>query len=271
LPGRSTRGRLGTANAKAIAAFGENSLPGRMSVSVSQPKQSIEPKLPPNFKPHMLSFDVYGTLIYTPPANLRAFRAILADAGRSDLDPQEFYSFWEQRNIVHYYEPYRTYKDICRLSLLESYSQFGVTTGRVDAINQYFDCFSSMELYPDALPTLGALARTHKLALVSNIDDDLLSATPLGREFDLVCTAERAHGYKPDGTLFRYLLDHSGVTAEQILHSGQSQFTDMVGGKPLGLTVAWINRCNLDLSPKVPRPDFIFHGLEPLRDLLTQY
>ena len=101
------------------------------------------------------------------------------DAGRSDLDPDAFYSFWEQRNIAHYYESYRTYKDICRLSLSESYERFGVTAGREEAIERYFDCFSSMELYPDVLPTLDVLARTYKLALVSNIDDDLLGATPL--------------------------------------------------------------------------------------------
>jgi hypothetical protein len=33
----------------------------------------------------MLSFDVYGTLVNTPPANLGVFRAILADAGRLDI------------------------------------------------------------------------------------------------------------------------------------------------------------------------------------------
>ena len=69
-----------------------------MSISTSKPP--AEPKLPDGFEPRMLSFDVYGTLVNTPPANLGAFRAILADAGRLDLDPEEFYSFWEQRNIV---------------------------------------------------------------------------------------------------------------------------------------------------------------------------
>jgi hypothetical protein len=44
----------------------------------------------------MLSFDVYGALVNTPPANLAAFRTILADVGRPDLDPEEFYSFWEE-------------------------------------------------------------------------------------------------------------------------------------------------------------------------------
>jgi 2-haloacid dehalogenase len=235
-------------------------------MNVSPPNQ---PRLPSNFEPRMLSFDVYGTLVNTPPANLGAFRTILVDAGRSDLDPEAFYSFWEQRNIAHYYEPYRTYKDICRLSLSEAYEKFGVTTGREAAIQRYFDCFSSMELYPDVLPALDVLARTYKLALVSNIDDDLLDATPLGRSFDIVCTAERARGYKPDGTLFRYLLERSSLNAAHILHSGQSQHTDMVGGKPLGLTVAWINRRNLSLSPKVPPPDLILPGLEPLLGLLA--
>ncbi len=144
-----------------------------------------------------------------------------------------------------------------------------MATGREEAIQRYFDCFASMELYPDVLPTLDVLARTHKLAVVSNIDDDLLDVTPLGRAFDLVCTAERADGYKPDGTLFRYLLEQSRLDALQILHSGQSQFTDMVGGKPLGLPIAWINRRNISLSPDVPPPDFIFPGLEPLLGLLA--
>jgi hypothetical protein len=64
------------------------------------PKPPTESKLPDGFEPRMLSFDVYGTLVNTPPANLGAFQAILADAGRLDLNPKEFYSFWEQRNIA---------------------------------------------------------------------------------------------------------------------------------------------------------------------------
>jgi FMN phosphatase YigB (HAD superfamily) len=84
----------------------------------------------------------------------------------------------------------------------------------------------------------------------------------------LVCTAERAGGYKPDGTLFRYLIATAGVGVPEILHSGQSQFTDMVGGKPLGLTVCWINRRGIDLHPSVPPPDRIFPDIRSLLPLL---
>ena len=51
---------------------------------------------------------------------------------------------------------------------------------------------------------------------------------------------------------------------EEILHAGQSQFTDMVGAKPLGLTVAWINRRGVALRPEVPRPDFEYPDIRSL-------
>jgi FMN phosphatase YigB (HAD superfamily) len=123
-------------------------------------------------------------------------------------------------------------------------------------------------LFPDVAPTLDRLAARYRLAVVSNIDDDLLAVTELRRTFDLVCTAERAKGYKPDGTLFRYLIAHAGCGRDDILHSGQSQHTDMVGGKPLGLTIAWINRRSVALHPSVPKPDFVFPDVAALLGLV---
>ena len=140
----------------------------------------------------LLSFDVYGTLINTPPINVKAFRRILEQAGASNIDALTFYQFWESRNIVHYREPYRSYREIGELSLEESFENFGVVGGTADLIERYFELFPEMQLYPDVLPTLERLAGRYRLAVVSNIDDDLLGATRLGRGFDLVCTAERA-------------------------------------------------------------------------------
>jgi 2-haloacid dehalogenase len=206
----------------------------------------------------LLSFDVYGTLVNTPPANAKAFQAILIDAGASNVDDLAFYNFWESRNIAHYREPYRSYKVICRTSLKEAFAHFNIVGADPSLIEHFFAVCKEMQMYPDVLSTLETLReQRYRIAVVSNIDDDLLQSTPIPFEFDLVCTAERAKGYKPDGTLFRYLLDQSGLTANEILHSGQSQFTDLVGAKPLGLTVTWINRRGIRLSPDVPPPDHI--------------
>jgi 2-haloacid dehalogenase len=221
--------------------------------------------------PKLISFDVFGTLVDVREGSYGAFASILREAGGGGVDVKAFWEHWEARNIAHYWEPYRRYRAICEMSLAETFAHFGLH-GDPKLIARYFEAFPHFALYPDVAPTLDRLARLCPLAIVSNIDDDLLAATPLARTFDLVCTAERARGYKPDGTLFRYLLDEAqrrfGVSREEILHSGQSQFTDMVGAKPLGVTVAWINRRGVALDPSVPRPDYSFSGIASVLSLV---
>ena len=215
----------------------------------------------------LLSFDVFGTLIRVREGSYAAFQRILKSAGAPHVDVKAFWEAWEERNIAAYWGPYRPYKQICRESLAATFAAFAIN-GNPDAIACYFEAFPGFELYEDVPATLEHLARHFRLAVVSNIDDDLLAATPLKCTFDLVLTAERAKGYKPDGTLFRHLLARADVPLEAILHSGQSQFTDMVGAKPLGLFVAWINRRGVPLSPVVPKPDFQYPDIKSLIPLV---
>jgi len=214
-----------------------------------------------------LSLDVYGTLVDVRSGSRAAFETILNRVGARAIDPLEFWEHWEAANIRRYWQPYRSYREICRASLGETLAHFGLN-GDAGLIQHYFDAFSGFVRFPDVDDVLDRLAGRVRLAVVSNIDDDLLAVTPLGRRFDLVCTAERARGYKPDGTLFRYLLEESGVGVSDLLHAGQSQRTDMVGAKPLGITVAWINRRGLALASDVPKPDYELSDLRPLLDLL---
>ena len=222
-------------------------------------------------KPKLLSFDVFGTLIDVRSGSRAAFEKVIVESGISaqTLSPLELWEQWERANIRRYWSrPYQSYREICRASLQEVFRTLNVA-GDPDAIQFYFDAFAHFERFPDVDDVLDAFAGAgYKLAVVSNIDDDLLQATPLGRTFDLVCTAERARGYKPDGTLFRYLASSSGLPISDIFHSGQSQHTDLVGGRPLGLTVAWINRRGLARAEGVPEPSYEFQQLRPLLDLL---
>src|ERR1700719_3727177 len=218
-------------------------------------------------RPKMMSFDVFGTLISVRDSSYHAFERIAADAGARDLDVKAFWEYWEHRNIAHYWDPYRSYREICELSLAETFEHFAIH-GDSRLIEHYFEAFPSFFLYEDVVRTLDQLSSRYKLAVVSNIDDDLLASTPLRRNFDLVCTAERAKGYKPDGTLFRYLIENSGCAKDEILHAGQSQFTDLGGGKPLGLTIAWINRRQIDLDASVPRPDFVLPDVQSLSSVV---
>lgn len=218
--------------------------------------------------PELMTFDVFGTLIDVRSGSYAAFESMLAEANARHIDVKAFWEHWEERNIAHYWEPWRPYREICELSLGEAFAHYGIDAP-TRLIARYFEAFPGFTLFPDVNPTLDRLSRTYRLGVVSNIDDDLLAATPLARTFDLVCTAGRAKGYKPDGALFRHLIANAGCAKDDILHSGQSQHTDMVGGKPLGLTIAWINRRGVPLHASVPKPDYTFSGVAELLELVA--
>ena len=220
-------------------------------------------------QPKVVSFDVFGTLVDVRDGSRAAFTRILRESRGGHIDALEFWEQWERANIRHYLGPYCSYREICRASLVQTFAKFGLQ-GDPEAIQMYFDAFPGFKRFSDVDTVLDRLAGKYRLVLVSNMDDDLLAETALGRRFDLVCTAERARGYKPDGTLFRYLLAVSGCQAAEVFHAGQSQFTDLVGGKPVGLTIAWINRRGLQLGAGVPAPDYEFRDLTPLLDLLQR-
>ena len=111
----------------------------------------------------LLSFDVYGTLINTPPINVKAFRLILEQAGAPNIDALTFYQFWESRNIVHYREPYRSYREIGELSLEEAFENFGVVGGTADLIERYFELFAEIRNKRVGLPEEFHTARPKRL------------------------------------------------------------------------------------------------------------
>src|SRR5438309_8548576 len=117
--------------------------------------------------PRLLSFDVFGTLVDARTHTYPAFQSILTDCGASGVDVKAFWEHWEERNIAHYWEPYRRYREICEMSLADSFARFGIS-GDARLIGYYFDAFPDFFLYDDVLRTLDRLSRSCRLAVVSN-------------------------------------------------------------------------------------------------------
>jgi len=97
--------------------------------------------------------------------------------------------------------------------------------------------------FPDSTRALQALKKKYKLAILSNIDDDLIafSVQRLG-QFDWIITAQQAKSYKPSLNNFYLALERIGVPKNKILHVAQSLFHDIAPAKALGLSTVWINR-----------------------------
>jgi 2-haloacid dehalogenase len=185
-----------------------------------------------------ISFDCYGTLIDWQTGIRRAMRPALAAAEIFLDDGVLFQQFalLERRAEA---PPYKTYKQV-----LEQ-----VAAGFFEE-PEHADCtvlWKSLPDWPAFEETPGALAalrRRFKLAVVSNVDDDLFafSEAKLDVDLDVVVTAEQVRSYKPRLPHFHELLKRLELPPEQVLHVAESRYHDIEPANALGMPTVWVNR-----------------------------
>ena len=219
--------------------------------------------------PKAITFDFYGTLMNSHETDLVAFAQIAKWDNCSAGDPKAFYDRWLRRVQDAYFGPYKKYRRICEEALAQTFQDFACS-GRSADIEFFFQSFRKIRPFSDTEGVLEQLAERYPLGIVTNCDDDLFGDTPRpSAPFRYIFTAEAARGYKSDGTLFRYALREMGISPGEHIHAGQSQRTDLIGGKPLGITVAWINRHGLSRHDDVPEPDYELRDLAGLLDIVA--
>ena len=123
-------------------------------------------------------------------------------------------------------------------------------------------------MYPDARPTLAALATRYKLGVVANPSDTHIAALRrdgLLQYFDVVVTPEqvdpaKSYGKTPDARMYKRALDETGVTADRAVHVGNRIDNDVRPAKQAGLHTIWLLRGEAPPSPTVEQlaePDAI--------------
>jgi len=189
-----------------------------------------------------LTFDCYGTLIDWETGIWQALQPTLAAHGVS-LERQQALELYAELESQIEAGEYRPYKSVLRLVLQGFGSRLGFTPSEAE-MQAFAASVKDWLPFPDTPPALQALRRKYKLAIISNIDDDLFafSAQKLGAPFDWVITAQQAKSYKPSLNNFRLALERLGLPREKILHVAQSLYHDIAPAKSLGLATVWVNR-----------------------------
>jgi 2-haloacid dehalogenase len=127
--------------------------------------------------------------------------------------------------------------------------------------------------FADTVAALQALRKRYKLAIISNIDDDLFahSARHLQVAFDWVITAQQAQSYKPSQRNFMVALERLAVPRTHILHVAQSLYHDIAPAAQLGLATVWVNRRHGRPGAGATPPAYATPDLEvpDLRTLVT--
>jgi 2-haloacid dehalogenase len=189
-----------------------------------------------------ISFDCYGTLINWEAGILPALHAVLARHDRSLADSAilELYGEFEAEAESG---PYQSYRDVLQSVVRAFGERLGFEPSPSD-IRSLHESVPSWPPFSDTAAALVQLKKRFKLAVISNIDDDLFAETrkKLGVDFDAVITAELAQSYKPSIRNFELAFDRLAVSREHLLHAGQSIYHDVIPAQSLGISTVWVNR-----------------------------
>jgi len=196
-----------------------------------------------NFKSfNVLIFDCYGTLIDWESGILDALRPVLVQNGIS-VEDNELLKLYAEFESEAESSEYVIYKEILKSVALEFAFHFNF---KLKEESEYFisDSIKNWVPFPDTVDALNALQRKYKLAILSNIDNDLFSfsADKLGVDFDYVFTAEDIKSYKPAQRNFDYAVSKIGLPKENLLHVAQSLYHDVAVAKSLNISTVWVNR-----------------------------
>jgi 2-haloacid dehalogenase len=190
----------------------------------------------------ILTFDCYGTLINWEDGILRCLHRILA-AHSKDTDDATILQFYGDFEASAEHGTYRCYRDVLQ-SVVRQFGERLKFAPTDQEVNSLPESLPNWRPWPDTVTALRELHKRFRLAIISNVDDDLFAATQpqLGVEFHQVITAQRAGAYKPSLKIFDLALSRIGVPAHGVLHVGQSLYHDVIPAQSLGLAAVWVNR-----------------------------
>jgi 2-haloacid dehalogenase len=190
----------------------------------------------------ILTFDCYGTLINWEQGILGCLHRVLKAHGKQIDDATVLQLYGDFEASAERGE-YRRYREVLNSVVRQFGKQFGFepTDQEVHALAE---SLKEWRPWPDTVDALQSLASRFRLAILSNVDDDLFAATrpQLEVEFSQIITAQQAQAYKPSLKLFELALSRVGVPAHRVLHVGQSIYHDVIPAQSLGLATVWVNR-----------------------------
>ena len=189
-----------------------------------------------------ISFDCYGTLIDWEAGILPVLRALLAQHKQSLADSDILALYGEFEAQVES-GPYRSYREVLQ-SVIRAFGKrlnFHPAPAEIRSLDESVITWPP---FADTVAALRQLKNRYKLAIISNIDDDLFAETHklLGVDFDAVVTAEQARSYKPSLHNFELALEKLAIPRAQLLHAAQSIYHDVVAARSLGIATVWVNR-----------------------------
>jgi 2-haloacid dehalogenase len=190
----------------------------------------------------IITFDCYGTLINWEAGLIAALHRVLSAHGKKIEDAALLKLYGDFEHLCEQGE-FHAYREVLESVVRRFGAQLGFSPTDEEA-RSLANSLASWKPWPDTVAALHQLKSRFRLAILSNVDDDLFAATlpQLGVGFDEIITAQQAQAYKPSLKIFEFALARIKVPAHRVLHVGQSIYHDVTPAQALGLATVWVNR-----------------------------
>jgi 2-haloalkanoic acid dehalogenase type II len=220
------------------------------------------------YKPTTLTFDCYGTLIDWERGACRALRDIYgySQTRVTDADLIDLFLQSDARIIREDIFPYSNVLQRVAQSVAKS---LGVRSDPGLEV-LFAGSVPSWPPFEETNACLTWLARNYRLAVISNIDDRLLSQTikRFAVQFDVLVTSEQTKSYKPNRAIFERAVERIGEHPGRITHIAEGR-CEATPARALGMQSIWVNRSPRSDDGSKAQPDAVVTNLTEIVEAVS--
>ena len=224
----------------------------------------------------LVTFDLFSALIDSRTGGSAVLGEIAREHGW-DVDGGRLYDLWDahnkasQRQVGGGSATWVPFAEHCRRALAATFLELRRAADADADTEHLLASVADWPLWPDVADELPAIARSHRIGILSNVDDDVFARTRIAELVDAgvmapaaVLTSERLRAYKPDPAIYSRALE---VAGGDLLHVASSA-RDVRGALEAGIPVVRLSRPGHVLDPAGPAPEHQVSSLRELREWL---
>ena len=217
-----------------------------------------------------VTFDLFSALLDSRTGGSRGWQSV-ADRRGWSVPGEALYDEWDRRNKAAQRDcvPWQPWRVPATAAWRRTCGDLGLTVTAADVgsdVEAFAGTMAEWPLWPDVADGLPRLASTHRVGLLSNVDDALFARTAAAAfvDSDAALTSERLGAYKPHPEIYLRAKARLG----DLVHVATSA-RDVRGALEAGIPVVRLRRPGHDLDPDGPRPDREAAGIDEIAELLA--
>jgi 2-haloalkanoic acid dehalogenase type II len=214
----------------------------------------------------VVTFDLFSALLDSRSGGAAAFARLAGDR-RWSVTGEQLYDAWDPLNKAAQRDstawvPWRV---PARHALAQAYDRLGLEGDTAADVEALAVSMADWPLWPDVEAGLPRLAGSHRVGLLSNVDDELFARTAAARlvDPDVALTSQRLRAYKPHRRIYLRALE----ALAPMVHVATSA-RDVRGALEAGIPVVRLRRPGHELDPDGPRPAYEVDTLDDLPRVL---